>query len=346
MIEVTISPAHVGDADLNICLINSGPYEYLNVIFVIRLPAGVMWLRGQERIGPVRLPPGKSVCEKLRVRVEKPGRYMLTSPSFSYRDHNGRTQREAGFTKEIIVDSAPAPVPELRIRTEPHAPGRRTDPKVAAGSASGNPTPAPTFQQSLGGLVKVLYLAARPVVPANQRNEPLRVDEEFRQIQQAVSQGRERDRIQLESRWAVQPHDITHALFAVKPYLVHFAGHGDAEEGSIVVGDENGHARIIPADGLVKAFQAAGRDVRCVIVNACSTERLAQALAATGLCVIGMRQPVGDRSAIRFSVGFYQALADGQSVEIAFDTGVAQLKMTPVGDDRAPFLLCGGQAAH
>lgn len=66
-----------------------------------------------------------------------------------------------------------------------------------------------------------------------------------------------------------------------------------------------------------------------------------------GLCVIGMRQPLGDLSSIRFSIGFYQALAAGRAVERAFDSGVAQLMMTPLGDDaRAPFLLCGRQAAR
>jgi hypothetical protein len=129
-----------------------------------------------------------------------------------------------------------------------------------------------------------------------------------------------RDNIQLESRWAARPRDSTQALFAVEPHFVHFAG---------------------------QAFQAAGQGVHCVVVNACSTERLAQALAATGLSVVGMRQPVGDQSAVRFSIGFYQALAEGRSVETAFGAGVAQLMMTPVGDDaRAPFLLSGGQTAR
>jgi hypothetical protein len=427
MIEVAISPVHLGDTDVKICLTNSGPYECLNVIFVIRLPAGLMRLRGQERIGPTRLLPGKTVCEKLRVHAEKPGRYPLTSPNFSYQDHNGKPHRETSFTAEIIVypapDPAPGPAPEPRISIElqtrelrlgewdilhcllsnvgdrdaeklelalsgqvtvdersrrfaldrlavgaaanvsfyvraqeagaqvpvyfdltyggPRA--HRPDPTVATVSVSSNPTPASKFPQSPRQLVKVLYLAANPVDPANP-GKRLRVEEEFREIQQTVSQGRERDSIQLESRWAVQPHDITQALFAVKPHFVHFAGHGDTKEGSIVVGDEYGYTHTIPVDGLVQAFQAAGQGVRCVIVNACSTERLAQALAATGLCVIGMRQPVGDRSAVRFSIGFYQALADGQSVETAFDSGVAQLMMTPLRDDaRAPFLLCAGQ---
>jgi hypothetical protein len=431
MIEVAISPVYLGDTDLKICLTNSGPYECLNVIFVIRLPPGIMRLRGQERIGPIRLLPGKTICEKLRVRVEKPGHYPLTSPNFSYQDHNGKPHREASFTAEIIVypapDPASGPTPEPRISIElqthelplgewdilrcrlsnvgdrdaekleldlsgqvtvdersrtfaldrlvagtvanasfyvraqeagAQVPvyfdltyggprGRRRSPTVATVTVSSNPTPAPKFPQSPGELVKVLYLAANPVDPANPGKRRLRVEEEFREIQQTVSQGRERDNIRLESRWAVQPRDITQALFAVEPHFVHFAGHGDTKEGSIVVGDENGYIHTIPVDGVVRAFQAAGQGIRCVVVNACSTERLAQALAAAGMCVIGMRQPVGDQSAVRFSIGFYQALAAGRSVETAFGAGVAQLMMTPLGDDaRAPFLLCGGQAAR
>jgi hypothetical protein len=432
MIEVAISPVHLGDTDLKICLTNSGPHEYLNVIFVIRLPAGLMRLRGQERIGPIRrLPPGETVCEKLRVRAEKPGRYPLTSPNFTYQDHNGKPHREASFTAEIIVhpapDPAPDPAPEPRISAElqtrelplnewtilhcrlsnvgerdaeklelelsgqitvdersrkfaldrlpagatanasfyvcakeagtqvpvyvdlTHSGprGRHPNPTVATVSVSRDPTPVPKFPQSTGELIKVLYLAANPVDPTNPGERRLRVDEEFREIQQTVSQGRERDNIRLESRWAVQPRDITQALFAVEPHFVHFAGHGDTKEGSIVVGDEYGYVHTIPVDGLVQAFQVAGQGVRCVVVNACSTERLAQALAAAGLCVVGMRQPVGDESAVRFSIGFYQALAAGRSVETAFGAGVAQLMMTPLGDDaRAPFLLCGGQAAR
>jgi hypothetical protein len=191
----------------------------------------------------------------------------------------------------------------------------------------------------------VLHLAANPIDYPDTGQWRLRLDEEVRAIRQTVCQGRARDSIRLETRWAVQPPDITQALWEVKPQFVHFAGHGDSEQGSIVVADEYGYGQTIPVDGVVKAFEEAGPSVRCVIVNACSTERLAQALAATGRCVIGMRQPVGDRSAIRFSVGFYQALADGQPIETAFKSGVAQLMMMPLGDDaRAPFLLCGGRA--
>ena len=127
-----------------------------------------------------------------------------------------------------------------------------------------------------------------------------------------------------------------------QPHFVHFVGHGGGDEGSFAAEDDIGYAHVIPVDGLVQAFKAVGRDVRCVIVNACRTERLAQALAAVVPWVIGVRQPVGDRSAIRFSIGFYQALAPGKPVETAFDVGLAQVMMTPQGDDAlAPLLLHG-----
>jgi len=109
MIDVAISRVRVGDTELKVCLTNGGRYEYLNVIFVISLPPGVMWLRGQRRISKSRLLPGETVCEKLRVRVDEPGRYPLTSPNFSYKDHNGKPHREPSFTAEIIVHPAPAP---------------------------------------------------------------------------------------------------------------------------------------------------------------------------------------------------------------------------------------------
>jgi hypothetical protein len=204
-------------------------------------------------------------------------------------------------------------------------------------SVSSNVTPKPGPAQNHGSIVRILFLGANPI-----GTPQLRVDEEIREIQQTIKQGRERDNILVNTEWAVRPHDITQALIDFQPHFVHFAGHGGGDEGSFAAEDNIGYAHVIPVDGLVKAFKAVGRDVRCVIVNACRTERLAQALGAVVPCVIGMRQPVGDRSAIRFSIGFYQALAAGKSVETAFDVGVAQLMMTPEGDDaRAPLLLHG-----
>jgi hypothetical protein len=52
-----------------------------------------------------------------------------------------------------------------------------------------------------------------------------------------------------------------------------------------------------------------------------------------------MRHPVRDKSAIRFSAGFYQGMAAGRPIPDAFDLGVVRLKMSPIGSDElAPVL--------
>jgi CHAT domain len=419
MIEVTVSPARIPAgtaADLEIRLTNSGQDAFLNIIFTIRLPVGLMRLRGPDRVTASKLSPGQSITSPLRVRADDAGHYRLTSPNFSYCDHAGHSRRENGFTADIMVDPAPIPAPEPKITAELmtaelplgewstlrgrisnagnvdiselnvalsgqvttesrsksftlerlragasvdasffvraqeggaqvpihfdlaySGPRRRHHStttravSVRSNPASGSAMPV----QKLRSPVKVLFLGANP-----RGTLPLRVDEEIREIQQTIKKGRERDNIQVETEWAVRPPDITQALLDFQPHFVHFAGHGGGEEGSFVAENDIGLPHIIPVNGLVHAFKAVGGDVRCVIVNACRTERLAQALAVIVPCVIGMRQPVGDRSAIRFSIGFYQALAAGMPVGAAFDAGVAQLMMTPEGEDAlAPLLL-------
>jgi len=418
MIEVTVSPARIpagAPASLEVRLTNSGPDPYLNVIFAIKLTVGVRRLRGPDTITVPKLSPGESVASPLRVQADAAGRYQLTSPNFSYLDHNGQTGRTTDFAADIMVDPVPAAQPEPKITAElrtaelpldewtilrgrvsnagsvdvselklilsgqvwierrsksfavgqlpaggsvdasffvrahevgaqvpihldltyngPHR--RHHSATTRTVSVSSNPAAGSRPESKPRQLVKILFFGANP-----RDTRPLRVDEEIREIRQTIKQGKERDNILVETVWAARPRDITQALIDFQPRFVHFAGHGGGPEGSFAAEDDTGYAHVIPTDGLVQAFKAVGQGVRCVIVNACTTERLAQALAAVVPQVIGMRQPVGDRSAIRFSIGFYQALAAGLPVETAFDTGVSQLMMTPDGDDRlAPLLL-------
>ena len=118
MIHVGVSPAriHVGDpVELDISLTNTGTGTCTKVIFTVRLPVGLVRLRGPSKI-EADLLPGQSVTSQLRVRAEKAGRYRLTSTNFSYRDHLGRPHRETSFAAEITVDPArPPPQPQVKV---------------------------------------------------------------------------------------------------------------------------------------------------------------------------------------------------------------------------------------
>jgi hypothetical protein len=66
--------------------------------------------------------------------------------------------------------------------------------------------------------MKILFLAANPRGQAT-----LRIDEEIREIEQEIRLGRDRDRIQIETKWAVRRPDISRALLDARPDLVHFS---------------------------------------------------------------------------------------------------------------------------
>jgi hypothetical protein len=78
-----------------------------------------------------------------------------------------------------------------------------------------------------------------------------------------------------------------------------------------------------------------------VIVNACHSARLAEAMAKYIDHSVGMRCAIGDRAAIQFSVGFYQAMFAGWPVADAFSRGCALVESNSVteGEYETPALF-------
>jgi hypothetical protein len=117
--------------------------------------------------------------------------------------------------------------------------------------------------------MKILFLGANP--PDLPR---LRIDEEIREIEKEIRLGRERDRIRIETRWAVQGPDISRALLDVEPEFVHFAGHGGGGEESFAAEDQAGKTIVLPLASLVELFETIGENVRCVLVNGAARPQL------------------------------------------------------------------------
>lgn len=180
-----------------------------------------------------------------------------------------------------------------------------------------NGAPAVTTERP----VKALFLMANPV-----DTERVRVDEECREIEQAIRSGRHGHRFEVISRGALRLTDLQTKLHDHTPELVHFAGHG--ARGSLVLEDPSGRALRVEPDDLRAFFELLAQRARCVVLNACGTAPLAELLVRYVPCVIGMSHPVGDPAAIAFSVGFYKALANGESVRVAFDLGASQFRAT------------------
>ena len=166
----------------------------------------------------------------------------------------------------------------------------------------------------------ILYLAASPRDLA-----PLRSDLEMRKVMDRLQLSQLRDRYRLEYRPAARFADISQALMDHQPYILHFSGHGD-RDGNLCVEDERGCGDLLTPEGLADLFGQHRATLRCVVLNACYTRRLAEAIVVNIDHVIGMRNRIGDEAAIDFSEGFYLGLFGGMTVPEAFQRGRSHLR--------------------
>ena len=174
--------------------------------------------------------------------------------------------------------------------------------------------------------IKVLFLSANS--PASTR---LRIDADWREINEAIRSGLDRDRFEIAAELAVRTGDLQSALRRHQPQFVHFSGH--ANEQGIELEDEFGSPVKVSGEALAGLFRILRGTIRCVVLNACASRSIA--LAFRGLIddTIAMRRPISDRSAILFGSAFYGALADGESVPCAFAYGVNQLEISDAAEE-------------
>lgn len=181
--------------------------------------------------------------------------------------------------------------------------------------------------------IKILFLTANPEDASR-----LKLDEEIRAIKQALRQSDFRDKFDIEQQEAVRVSDLQGYLLQHKSVIVHFSGHGSAA-GEIVLEDEAGESHPVSSRALGRLFDELKDDIRCVVLNACYSEKQAQAIAEHIDCVIGMSQEIGDAAALKFATAFYQALGYGRDVKTAFDLGCAQIDLEGLNEQDTPKLL-------
>jgi CHAT domain-containing protein len=179
---------------------------------------------------------------------------------------------------------------------------------------------------------RVLFLGANP-----QGAPALRLDQELREIDLALRQAEFRDRFDLRQQLAVRSVDLQAALLRHRPEIVHFSGHGEVD--GIFLEDETGQIRKVEGSVLARILGVFKKQIRCVVLNACSSQEQAEAIAKDIDCVIGMSIEIGDQAAARFAASFYQALAFGSSVRTAFDLGCAQIDLEGLDEGSTPQLI-------
>ncbi len=181
--------------------------------------------------------------------------------------------------------------------------------------------------------VKIMFLTADPT-----NTSRLRIGEELREIQEKLQLAKLREGFEFHQRMSVRPTDISQALLDIQPQIIHFSGHG-TKDGTLCFENQLGEVHPIGPDALAALFEQFANQVNCVVLNACYSEIQAHAIAKHINYVIGMNQAIGDKAAIHFAVGFYQALGAGRSIEEAYKLGCIQIQLWNIPEHLKPVLV-------
>lgn len=183
------------------------------------------------------------------------------------------------------------------------------------------------------GAKTILILAANP-----RGTSTLRLDEEVREIDLGLQRAKKRELFDLKQRWAVRVQDVYQALLNYKPRIVHFSGHGTGDSG-LVLEDESGNLQLANTDALSELFKLFSSSIECIVLNACYSEVQAAAIVKHVPYVVGMNKAIGDKAAIKFATGFYNAVGAGESVEFAYKLGCNVIQLEGIPEHLAPVLL-------
>lgn len=184
-----------------------------------------------------------------------------------------------------------------------------------------------------GERIRILFLAANP-----QDTDPLRLDREFRAIDENIRQSEYRDRFDLRQQWAVRVTDLQGYLLHHRPSILHFSGHGSPSS-EIILEAEDGGSRPVSPRSLGRLFSILGGNLSCVVLNACYSEQQAKAIARNVNYVVGMSKEISDPAAISFAAAFYRAIGYGESIETAFNLACNQIDLQSLDEQDTPKLI-------
>jgi hypothetical protein len=124
----------------------------------------------------------------------------------------------------------------------------------------------------------------------------------------------------------------------LQPQIVHFSGHGLAS-GELCFEDKIGRVHPVSPDAVAVLFEQFSTQVKCVLLNACYSKVQAVAIVRHIDYVIGMNQAIGDKAAIAFAIGFYQALGAGRTFREAYKLGCVQIRLQGIPEHLTPIFL-------
>ena len=180
---------------------------------------------------------------------------------------------------------------------------------------------------------KILFVAANP------ENTPqLNLGAEASAIQKGLDRSRASKQFKLITRWAIEVEDLRRTLLDIQPHIIHFSGHGVGKDGLVLHASKEA-CKLASGKALADLISLCADQAECVLLNACDSQEQAVAIHQHIDYVIGMSQPIDDRTAIEFSSGFYDALCAGKPYELAYEIGCNAIAFENIEQMSVPKLM-------
>ncbi len=201
-------------------------------------------------------------------------------------------------------------------------PGRSSS-IVGSGSQNAGTAPLPGMKMKVAAVIQFI---------AGDRGGGLRsqiqIPREEKAIRDAVSLGRYRDSFEFAPSVLAASIDNVISCHRNRPWIIHLVGHGD-ERRMVLVRDRDPLVELMllepgQAETLFGNFPVR---VRLIVFNTCHSLELARHLADKNVVdmTIGIEGQIPDDHAIRFATTFYRQLAEGLSIQAAFELAGLQL---------------------
>lgn len=179
----------------------------------------------------------------------------------------------------------------------------------------------------------VLILAASP-----DDQSQLGLSREVKKIKQALERSRNRENWRIESNEAATVEDLRRALLDYQPTVLHFSGHGGGDAG-LCFEDDTGGTHPAHAAPLAKLLHHFKDRLKCVVLNACFSKVQADVIRQQVDYVVGMQAGIGDESATKFAVAFYDAIFAGTDFRVGFDLACTAIDLHNLPGAKVPVFL-------
>lgn len=153
----------------------------------------------------------------------------------------------------------------------------------------------------------------------------LEIDAEIREIQNSISESRNRDSFTIENRSVSTIEDTRRALLESKPEIVHFCG--SPLDGGIVNYSDKDDVRLVSSEQLGEIFQILEKKPSCVLLSRCYSKVQSIAIAKSIDYVIGLSKALEISHSLKFVTGFYDSLGSGESIEFSYEIGCNYIEL-------------------